>query len=309
LGTRVLSAARRRLITQDLGKRTHLDGIVAAFQQGYVCACRAPRSEHLIDCLAGLKIHHQGFAYEGAAMALALLDDVSAWRRDRWSRLLSTAHCQTYLVHVGIGWAFARVGRVEGRRFRRLDPLLRWLALDAVGFHDGFMRAAPSAAPPPRRAMLSAYGRRVFDQGLGRSLWFTTGAEPSAIALAIRSEAADRQPDLWSGIGLACAYAGGISDQEISMLLTASGALRVHMAQGAAFAAEAHVRAAHCAPLHTERACRLVCRMSAADAALIARECSANSIGEGDQPAYETWRARVTSRMSSRVLPFARCSS
>jgi hypothetical protein len=155
LGNHMLSSARRRLLDRGLQTQPHFRTIVDTYHEGFLCACRAQGLEEVIDRLSTFRIDHQGFAYEGAAMALGLLDYLSLRRRDRFVDLLAMAPQQTYLLHVGIGWALARTGRVEGSRFWSLDPLLRWLAIDGAGFHDGFMRAAPSASPYWRWALLS----------------------------------------------------------------------------------------------------------------------------------------------------------
>ena len=298
IGTRIIDRARQAIPVRDRAKRAHLDAIVSAFRAGYVEACRNDGIPQIRDSLSRIALHHRGFAYEGAAMALTLVDGILPWR-DGFDRLLRGAEHHRYLVHVGAGWGFARWGSVEGRRFRRLDPLLRWLAVDAVGFHDGLLRAAPSAAASRRRARLSSYGARAFDQGLGRSLWFTTEAHPDSIAAAIDAEEPGRRPDLWSGVGLACAYAGGVCEHEIATLTASAGDSRLDLAQGVAFAAEAHLGASGCVPAHTERASRLICDMPAADAARIARDSARRVVEAGGWPAYEMWRARIRTAMSS----------
>lgn len=298
MGAGVIDRAHRAIAVRDRGKRAHLEGIVAAFRAGYVEACRCESIAQLPDALARLGLHHQGFAYEGAAMALTLQDGLTLSRGRGFAQLLRSADGYRYLVHVGAGWAFATLGPVEGRRLRRLDPLLRWLAVDAAGFHDGFLRAAPSASPTRRRSRLSRYGARAFDQGLGRSLWFTAEADVDAIGAAIEAERPERRPDLWSGVGLACTYAGGICEHETAALIARSGSARVDMAQGAAFASEAHLSASGCVPAHTERASGLICGMPAAQAAQIARDAAHGVADAAGCPAYETWRARIRTAMT-----------
>src|SRR4030095_1282866 len=115
---------------------------------------------------------HRGFAYEGAGMALALLDTLIPGRRDRLARFLAgPGDAHAYIVHVGAGWILARLPLSPESLLARLrDPLLRWLALDGYGFHEGFFRwpRAVERREVPRK--LPGYARRVFDQGLGRSL-------------------------------------------------------------------------------------------------------------------------------------------
>jgi hypothetical protein len=296
-GTRLLRQGRRRILDGGAGTAAHLDRVVEAFQAGYLAACRAADVAAIPEQLSSVDGSRRGFAYEGAAMALGLLDALSPWSKHRLSRLFALAGGYTYLLHVGAGWALARVGRLEGARFHQLDPLLKWLALDGVGFHDGFMRPGTGAPIGPRPGM-SAYAARVFDQGVGRSLWFTARAQSNAIIDRIAAAPVQRRPDLWSGVGLACAYAGGVTIAEIRQLQSACGALRAHLAQGVAFAAAAHMRGLGRVPPHTEVASEAICGMRAAQAAAVARDCASGLTSSAAEPAYETWRTRVRERLS-----------
>jgi hypothetical protein len=200
-------------------------------------------------------------------MALAVLDRLMPGRGGRTCRFLAgPAAAQAYVVHVGVGWAVARVGGLRGF-WASLDPLLRWLMLDGYGFHEGYFHGrrflATGAAP-----RFTGPSRRVFDQGLGRSLWFVCGAEPGAIRRAIGGLGRARWADLWSGVGLACGYAGGAEPGAVAELVSAAGGYRPPLAQGVAFAAKARQRAGNPAP-HTEEACRLVCGLTADEAARI----------------------------------------
>jgi enediyne biosynthesis protein E3 len=307
LGHRLITRARPTAPARDARKRARIDRIIAAFEHGYLCACDVAGEDdlrdRLIDRLNRLDAFDRGFAFEGAAMAVVLLDICLPWRAPLFPALLSAATDHPYLLHVGAGWALARFRNVEGRRFRSFDPLLRWLAIDAVGFHDGFMRGTPTAAAPRRRARFSPDVARVFDQGLGRSLWFTSEADSLAIVRAISAESPARQPDLWSGVGLACAYAGGASSADIEYLGRASGQSWPHVAQGMAFAAEAHMRGAgvDAAPPHLEDACRIVCGLSAVESARITQETMVGLERGAAVHAYEVWRARIRARIAPDV--------
>src|SRR6185436_10369271 len=112
--------------------------------------------------------------------------------------------------------------------------------------------------------------RLAFDQGLGRSLWFSRGMDATAIARAIALFAAERRADLWSGVGLAAAYAGGVDEAELGALRKQGAGFEAQLAQGAAFAAEARERAGNAAP-HTTLACEVLCGTSPARAAEIVR--------------------------------------
>ena len=68
------------------------------------------------------------------------------------------------MIHVGVGWAWARLPVNLARGKARFDPVLRWLALDGYGFHEAFFKWPRylAGANHPRR--LTGYDARAFDQ-------------------------------------------------------------------------------------------------------------------------------------------------
>jgi enediyne biosynthesis protein E3 len=289
------SFARRGFRGGDERTRRHLEQVGRTFLHGYHAALEEDRPVRLASRLDELEPELRGFAFEGAGMGLYLLDLLTPWNRGRLGGFLAgpgAAH--VYMVHVGAGWALAQLRLRVDRALARLDPLLGWLAVDGYGFHHGYFRwkAAVELRRVPDR--LSGYALQVFDQGLGRSLWFVEGAEMTRIAATIAGFGRGRHADLWSGVGLACAYAGGVPEEAIGGLSMMAGPHRPHLAQGVAFAAKARQRAGNPAP-QTELACRIVCGMSADEAAGLTDHALAGLEGEGATPAYEVWRHRIRS--------------
>lgn len=296
IGSHLLRRSRAR-VTGATPVPRHLRRIVDAFHTGYLAACRVKSVEAIPAGVSDVDPDMRGFAHEGAAMAVSLVDGLSPGGGERFTRLVSLADAFVYLLYVGRGWALARRADVEGTRFHELDPLLRWLALDGVGFHDGFTRGTRPAARRPRR--LSEYGARAFDQGLGRSLWFSTMARPAAIASEIRAAATTRHGDLWSGVGLACAYAGGVDAAAIEEIAARAHPFHAHLAQGVAFASAAHHRASGRCPAYTAMASRLICGMEPQEAAALTQHAVIDVADTPQQPAYEQWRARIRRRFTS----------
>ncbi|HEV2148611.1 MAG TPA: DUF1702 family protein, partial [Longimicrobiaceae bacterium] len=201
--------ARRGFGECDPAARARLEEAGSTFLRGYHAALAEPEPARLGALLDGTGAELRGFAYEGSAMALALLDVLVPWRSGRLDAFLrGPGDAHAYMVHVGAGWALARLRRRLECPPAGMDPLLGWLALDGYGFHEGYFRPGPTVdgREVPRR--LSGYARRAFDQGVGRSLWFSRGADPGRIAGAVARFSPERWADLWSGVGLACAYAG-----------------------------------------------------------------------------------------------------
>jgi hypothetical protein len=275
-----------------------LEQVGATFVGGFNLALEEDTPEALACRLNSGELELRGFAFEGAAMGLALLDWLTPWRSNRISDFLRGAGgAHAYMVHVGVGWAWARLPFGFRRAQRKLDPLLGWLALDGWGFHEGFFHWPKyiSGGEPPRR--LEGYERRVFDQGFGRSLWFVNGGDVALTARTISDFAATRHGDLWSGLGLAATYAGGADEPTLAALRGAAGAHGPQLAQGAAFAAKARQRAGN-ATGYTSLATHTLCGLSAEDAARLTDAALENLPDDSDEPAYEIWRRRIQNQFA-----------
>jgi hypothetical protein len=109
----------------------------------------------------------------------------------------------------------------------------------------------------------------------------------------------DRQPDLWSGIGLAATYAGVVSEEVLVTLRESAGPHRPHLAQGAVFAAKARQRAGNLTR-YTDLAARILCGLSAAEAAHLSDATLENLPDDASQPAYEIWRQRIQQRFQNQ---------
>ncbi|MEU3654411.1 DUF1702 family protein [Streptomyces sp. NPDC032161] len=284
--------------------RRRLETVGLAFLSGLRTATSGTDVERLGHVLgAGVPRAHQGFAYEGAAMGLAMLDAVGPRRRDRVARLLgSSGTAHRYMVHVGAGWALARLPPPLWRHVVPDDPLLRWLALDGYGFHEAYFRTGTRADgrwaarlpawPGPQSAVA-----HVVDQGIGRAMWFVECADPGRLAGRIRRYAPDRHPDLWAGAGLAAVYSEAGTPQALRQLTEYAGRHLPELRQGAAFAAEARLGAG-LATDWTEQAVRLVCGVGAAEAAEVTHTARQELPPDGSRPAYQEWRGRIQRHFS-----------
>ena len=295
------SFARRGFVASEEKARERLEQIGITFLSGYHAALEETDFGSLARRLTTVETELRGFAFEGVAMGLSLLDCCTPWRKDRWrtfTERLGQPHI--YMMHVGLGWALARLRRAVTAYLATLDPLLCWLAVDGYGFHEGYFNwplYVERRAIPTR---LNGYERRAFDQGLGRSMWFVKGADVAAVARAINTFASTRHDDLWSGVGLACAYAGGCGRAAIESLRIAADDHFSAFAQGVAFAAKTRQRAANLT-LHTETVSRLICGRSASELAAITDAALEDLHDEGGLPAFEVWRRRIQDKLALEV--------
>ncbi|BAY91348.1 MULTISPECIES: DUF1702 family protein [unclassified Tolypothrix] len=296
--------AQRCFHQGDARSQQRLEQIGEIFLFGYHTALRYDRSEVLAHQLNQVELELRGFAFEGAAMGLALQDALIPWRRNRLHNFLAgpgAAH--VYMVHVGVGWVLARLHQRVKPFLQRLDPLLGWLTVDGYGFHEGYFHWQWAVAEQIVPNRLSGYACRVFDQGLGRSLWFIDGGDVARIPVTISQFPTARQADLWSGVGLACAYAGGVERAGIEALRQSAGIYLPCIAQGAVFAAKARQNAGNSSE-YTEIACEVLCDCSANAAAKIA-DIALEQLPIGTEPAYEIWRRRIQAQFAiKQVQPY-----
>ncbi|MEJ3747491.1 DUF1702 family protein [Actinomycetes bacterium KLBMP 9797] len=310
-----LRALRRRLITPDASeasldkrgfhtkgpaRRELLENVGQIFLSGYGDAVETRTVAELEERLERIPRQFRGFAYEGAAMGLAVLDGLPFGGRRRTADLLAgPGDRHIYMVYVGIGWAMARLPRFRWPAASTLDPLLRWLVLDGYGFHQAYFHTAryvhEQYQDPAFRWPADAtrwYANHAIDQGIGRALWFVGGADPARVVTLLERFPEQRRADLFAGVGLAATYAGGVGGDDLAALSTLAGGYRPVLAQGAAFAAEARVRAGLVLP-HTGAATAVLCGTTPDRAAEITQELRPAQPVDGQLPAYEAWRRSI----------------
>jgi len=304
IDAREVEFARRGFTCVDPAVRSRLENVGRFFLRGYHAALEEKHLDALASRLEQVDLESRGFAYEGAAMAVALLDELS-FRGDALPRFLAgPGRRHVYMLHVGAGWAYARLPwrrrRMEAS-MAGLHPVLRWLVIDGFGFHEGYFHARDERRIARSLQHLSVDARHVFHQGLGRSLWFSCGACPSVISKSIARLPLLYQEDAWSGVGLACAYAGGLSANAIAELQRLSGRHAVSLAQGAAFAAKTRQLAGNLGE-HTETACAVLCGISARQAALLC-DVTFQQIDQRHSSPYQQWR-----KLLQKMLAFQETS-
>lgn len=249
--------------------------------------------ETLVPMLDAHDLEMRGFAYEGAGMGLACLDAWLPWKRRTRKFVSGPGALYMHAVYLGAGLAFARLGRNPQRFQKHLpDPFVRWAVFDGFGYLKGFafrQRYIEGCADPKLRG----YASRVFDQGLGRSIWFSEHGTVERIASVIRPFPERRHADLWSGVGYACAYAGGADDQTLEALGQATGQHRFSLAVGVVASAQTRHQIGN--PVdHNDAACRALCGLTSSEAARMADEAMRDlPSGSDEEPAFEIWRRRI----------------
>jgi len=286
--------ARRGFRLTRPAARDVLETHAQSFLTGFNLGVRHWREPH--DALAEVPFAERGFAYEGAAMYAALRDLLTAGASGAFDRLLDgPGQGYKHLIHVGAGWIAAPL-RLPLPKVPK-TPLLRWLALDGAGFGETFFGGLPAlerrCARQPRPARVGRWEATV--AGCGRALWFVACSDGEAIESIVSAQPEAARPHLWGGVGLACGYAGSVSESEVDSLGRLAGEHLAHLRQGLTWAAGARMLAGP-PPEHTELACARLLGTDATTAAGWTSEAATGLTESTDLDAYLTWKARLRDR-------------
>jgi enediyne biosynthesis protein E2 len=313
-----LGSVRRRVLTPQLREVTfakrgfpatpsaatrRLEAIPQAVICGFEWGIDARDQWEVERRLDLVEAEQRGFAYEGVTMAFTVLDAMG--RRGHRTRDLLTGpgSRHIFLAYIGMGFAMARLPRPLWKKVvpdltpDPYYPVMSWLAVDGFGFDRAYFETprwvdAQKVPAPYTWEGSPDYFLRAADQGIGRALWFICGAHAPDVAAAAGRFAAHRQPDLWSGIGLAATFAGGCDSEGLAALRREAGDDWSQLALGAVFAAKARSYSG-LVPDHTEATCSALTGISVDKAVSLADSTAPAGTDTGPEPAYELWRQRI----------------
>jgi len=314
-----LGSVRRRLLTPQLREVTFakrgfppapadatakLEAIPQAVICGFEWGIDARDQWEVERRLDLVDAENRGFAYEGATMAFTILDAMGPGRGHRTRDLLKGPGSRhIFLAYIGMGFAMSHLPRPLWKKVMPdltpdpYYPVMSWLAVDGFGFDKAYFDTKHwvdgQKVPSPYRWEGSPdYFLRAVDQGIGRALWFINGGQAAQVAAAAGRFASHRQPDLWSGIGLASTFAGGSDETGLAVLRREAGEHASQLALGVVFAAKAR-NYSGTVPEHTQLACSVLADMSVDKAVALADSTTPTGAASGAEPVYEQWRQRI----------------
>ena len=277
----------------DLAEKSHeerLESIGKAFLRGYNLTLSSQSLNEFEQAIAEEATLLRGFFVEGGAMGSALVDSLPL-RKPVLPRYLSRFGGQyPILVHAGVGLTISKLPWREKGILKRLDPFYRWLAYDGRGYHKMYFE--PEKTLARSSSGLKAYASRAYDQGVGRGIWFVSGASVNKAAEMIAALAVERQPDLWAGVGLAICYAGPAGVTEFMAAKKLAGDYAANMATGVALACAARVKDQSILP-ETGEAIAALWGVTPKELAERVETIRLSIATSGDSNGYATWRERI----------------
>lgn len=198
----------------------------------------------LIEYLEKTEPEFRSIAYESVSMAIAIKNFEAGTFPAGWLDFANgKALLHTAQVYVGLGWAISKLNLPFLETVKGLHTNLYFRIADGCGYYDGSFRRRPTVLSQQLPAYLPDAAMPIYDQGVGRSIWYTAKTDINKIHSVIETFAANRQADLWRGIGIAVAYVGGCSEEDLKTLLEYSGKNGSQLACGAALAARSRMQA------------------------------------------------------------------
>ena len=192
----------------------------------------------LIKYLENREKEFSSIAYESASMAIALKSFERDTFPNEWLLFANGAAAAHWAqVYVGLGWAIAKCNLPFLKAVKKLDSRSYFRIADGCGYYDGSFRHRQTVINQQLPDYLLAAALPMYDQGIGRSIWYTAKTDVHKICSTIETFAPDRHADLWRGVGIAVAYVGGCDDDDLKTLLKYASINCFQLACGAALAA------------------------------------------------------------------------
>ena len=215
--------------------------------------------EELICFLDSEPPEFRSVAYESASMEKANQELSSGKELNNWKNFYQhSAKAHTFHMDIGLGWAFAKTEISPTPYLESLNPLMRWMVFDGIGYYYGLFKGRKTVKSQVVPEEIDRAEMNGFDQGLGRRLWYIAKGEVQEVTDFIQAFPVTRHPDLWRGVGIACGYVGGNKQEDLELLLTASGACRKQLQTGITLAAISRV-ASDSVTADIETACLIIC--------------------------------------------------
>lgn len=273
-----------------------IEKIKTIFQTAKEISTAEKSLDTLIDYLETTDPEFRSIAYEGASMAIAQLAIEKDNTLTIWHTFNQRACAHAAQTHAGLGWAIALQNCSVLPFLETLSPLLRFRVLDGYGYYEGIFRQRSSIKNQKSPEEFDSKMLQAYDQGIGRSLWYSSKGDVKKLEELISIFPSDRHAALWIGIGVASAYVGGCDENLLRSLLSASQKYKTQLATGSALAARARVQA-NAITGDVELACRIWCHISAQEAMLFTVEAEpSSSLNPNDS--YALWLSQIKQKIN-----------
>lgn len=247
---------------------------------------KSPDWDANIKDLVETPAEFRSIAYESASMSIALDDLKKNNELVNWFKFLEVSQAHSTQVHVGLGWAMAQLLINPADSLPILEPVQGYRVLDGYGYYESLFRRRRSIMHHLKLNLADTTASAALDQGIGRGTWYLNKGDFKATQEMIAGFQPERHADLYRGLGIAIAYVGGGTEEQLQQIITAGGGFKNELATGAAMALISRYKAGYLTP-DAELTCQVFSGKSAAEIVAIDSRIKA-AITESNNP-YEKW--------------------
>lgn len=235
-----------------------MEKIKLLFQESKELALQTDDIATFIGSLENFENEFRAVAYEGAAMAFAEQDLLSANSLTKWNLFYKqSATMYAVQLHVGLGWALAKENKETIPLFNTLNAFMVPRVLDGMGYYDGIFKQRATIKSLKISDRFDISDLKHYDQGVGRSIWYIAAGNPTKCNEIINTFPSERQGDLWRGIGIASVYVGGCDEDTYLELKKTAKDYFSSLAAGAALSVKSRVES-NSVTNDTELVCKLL---------------------------------------------------
>jgi len=271
--------------------RRRMDQVAGIFFTAFNAALVEEDFAALMEAVERIPSDQRFPAVEGMA-AGAVAADALMFGGDRFRACMAAAGAKyPAFMHLGAGLGLAKAPWRRSAVLKHCDPVHRPLVFDGIGFMDTLFKT--KRVLRGWRSVRGGFPAQMYDQGVGRALWFVVGGTVDRFATTVRTFDESRHAALWTGLGVPLSCTDTTSTNELSMATHAAGPHLAHLAAGAAFAAAEHSKFGSVAP-HTALAVAMFAGTDAEGAKQLIGQIREQLPAESSEvPLYETWRRDV----------------
>lgn len=224
-------------------------------------------------------------SFEGISMALAETDIAQNNFLNSWKIFLEEhAKAHSLQFHVGLGWALAKANIETSSFLKNIEPFMVSRVLDGMGYYDGIFRNRQTIKSKKISEKINLVQLKHYDQGLGRSIWYSCLGNIIKCKEVIDSFPPARQADLWRGLGIACVYVGGCDEKILTEIYSLAGEHQTQLLVSVSLVAKGRFQSNTIMP-DTELACKLWCNLSANEIVATINKLIVDTTETG----YEKW--------------------
>ncbi|MGZ3880111.1 MAG: DUF1702 family protein [Flavisolibacter sp.] len=217
--------------------------------------------QELISFLEKESIEYRSVAYEGASFELAMKELDTTGELYQWKQFRTASRQHAFHVDIGLGWAFAKKDLSPNDYLDSTNSLARSMILDGMGYYYALFKGRSTLKNMSLPTDLEKEELVGFDQGLGRRLWYMARGNVQDAVNLIHGFPEARHDDMFRGIGIACGYVGGSTEEELEFLKKRSTEHKVQLQLGVMLAVISRWLSDSITS-SIELACQIICEQS-----------------------------------------------